>query len=322
MQAGTEQELERFFRQVLPAATGPVLAWAGEDGALLEAAKEQRVTVLDMLVEGVHFSWQYSSPAQLARKALAVNLSDLAACGAEPVSCMLGLAVSRTFLAGGLEEFYQGLADALRKWEIAFAGGDFSLAPVTMLTVSAEGYLAAGQDFWSRSGARPGDQVYLTGTPGLAALGLDILQGKREPFPAAVERQLDPPPPLPQARWLRENRVPVTACMDNSDGLATSLHCLARESGRLFVVEQEQIPQPAVSGAEEYALGGGEDYELLFTTPLALDPQAFLETTGTILTRIGRVVNGEGVQGADGEPLPCCGYDHLAGETDGYRKED
>lgn len=328
----SEAELIRRFRSFFPEAGKYVRRWGGEDAARIASHGGETVACVDLLVEDVHFRLDWGAPEALGYKSVAVNYSDLAACGAEPAYIMLGLAAPPAFLRDRMDGFYAGIRRALDSWGGEFAGGDYTRADKVFISLSAVGVLEADMAFWTRAGARPGDHLYLTGTPGRAALALQrLLAGEKDgvaaqlaPDPplaasrrlavdkqSGLDAQLAPDPPLAATRWLRKNAVPVGGCCDTSDGLSTSLHLLAAESGCRLVLDTAALPLPAGPDSLPLALGGGEDYDLLFTTPALLDSGRCRRESGIRLTRIGCCTDGSGVTDNAGRSLPDSGYDHL-----------
>jgi thiamine-monophosphate kinase len=257
-----------FTRDV--AAPGVALG-VGDDCALLQPAPGQQLAVsCDMLVEGRHFL-STMAPAALGHKALAVNLSDLAACGAQPLACTLALALPRpdeAFVAG-LAQGLLALADAQG---IALVGGDTNAGPLN-ICITVMGQVPAGQALL-RSGARVGDQLWVSGTLGDARLALEVFRGTHmlpgEAF-AAVRRAMEWP--QPRVALGLALRGLASAAIDLSDGLVGDLgHVLAR-SGVGARVDADALPRSAVLAAQPPALqrlctlAGGDDYELLFTAP-------------------------------------------------------
>ncbi|MGJ0506045.1 MAG: thiamine-phosphate kinase [Methylocystis sp.] len=273
---------------------GPAGLGLTDDAALLPASSQPTVATVDMLVAGVHF-FADDPPAAIAQKALRVNLSDLAAKGAEPVGFLLSLALPGDWTNDWLAAFAEGLAADAAAYAAPLIGGDTTATPGPLaISITALGRAAR---FVPRSGARPGDAVYVSGTIGDAALGLAL---RREPeFAAKLSPQareyLDGRYLLPRPRLdlIPTLRAHATAAMDVSDGLAGDLAKLCRASRASAVVEAPLVPlsraaREAVAldpGLLETALTGGDDYEILF----AADP-AFEAPPGVV--RIGDIVAG------------------------------
>ncbi len=288
--------IARYFTRPVPADRGDIALAVGDDCALLEPAPgEQWAVSTDTLVESVHFLPSVD-PAALGHKALAVNLSDLAACGAEPRCFFLALALPKVDEAW-LAAFSGGmfaLADAHR---CVLAGGDTTRSPQgVVITVTVMGSVPRGQALL-RSGARPGDDLWVSGTLGDAAFGLAVRQGGT-PVPAdvraAVER-LDRP--QPQVGLGRALRGVATAAIDISDGLLGDLGHIMERSAVGARVEWNRIPRSdalrrqAEADQRRLALAGGDDYELLFTAPAGRrgDVERAAAGAGVAVTRIGEV---------------------------------
>jgi thiamine-monophosphate kinase len=250
-----------------------VVLGVGDDCALLAPAPGQQLAVsCDMLVEGRHFL-STVAPDALGHKALAVNLSDLAACGATPLACTLALALPRAdeaFVAG----FARGLLALADAAGIALVGGDTNAGPLN-ICITVFGQVPTGQALL-RSGAQPGDDLWVSGTLGDARLALEVFRGTHtlpgEAF-AQVRRAMEwPQPRLALGQALRGV---ASAAIDLSDGLVGDLgHVLAR-SGVGARVQADALPRSAILAAQPAALqrlctlAGGDDYELLFTAPAA-----------------------------------------------------
>ncbi|MGJ0395861.1 MAG: thiamine-phosphate kinase [Methylocystis sp.] len=244
-----------------------------DDAALLPPQSAPLVVTTDMIVAGVHF-FADDAPALIAKKALRVNLSDLAAKGAEPIGFLLGLALPADWTNDWLEAFAAGLAEDARAFGAPLIGGDTGATPGP-LTVSITA-LGRAERFVPRSGAKPGDAIFVSGPIGDAALGLAV---RRDPALAArlsagardylIGRYLLPQPRLDLAPWLAAN---ASAAMDISDGLAGDLAKLCRASGVSAVVDLPSVPlsdaaREAIAvepGLFEMAMTGGDDYEILF----------------------------------------------------------
>jgi thiamine-monophosphate kinase len=224
-------------------------------------------------------------------------LSDIAAMGGEPRFCLLSLAVPRWADQAWVDGFYRGFVELSRKTATPLAGGDLARTATMACDVIVCGAVSRGKALL-RSGARPGDAIYVSGRLGGSALGLATGRG------AAWKRHLRPPARLALGRFLRE-RLGATAAMDLSDGLSLDLSrmCIASR------VSADIEAPPVFPGASvDQALHGGEDHELLFTLPpRRRAPQQF---EGLPLTRIGTIAKGRGVT-LNGTPLAALGYDHF-----------
>jgi thiamine-monophosphate kinase len=266
--------ITRFFGRC-GASRADVILGVGDDGAVLECPPDaQLVAAIDSLVEGVHFP--VGSPARsIGHRALAVNLSDLAAMGAQPAWALLALALPEANEAW-LTEFSAGLDALARLHRVALVGGD-TCAGKLCVTVQILGFVPRAAAL-TRSGGQPGDAVFVSGTPGDSAAGLMLEQGRLTVSDAVeaqwlLERFRYPTPRLALGVALRGI---ASACIDVSDGLLGDCARLAHASGCGVRVDYDSIPVSAPlraalgeEGARELALTGGEDYELCFTVPAA-----------------------------------------------------
>jgi thiamine-monophosphate kinase len=317
--ATSEFALIDLFTRALPLRGEGVVVGPGDDAAVLRpAADEDLVATVDAVVEGVHFGAGFS-PADVGWKALAVNLSDLAAMGARPLHALVALGLPPGTPLRTVRGIASGLGRCARTFRLAVVGGNVTRARDLSVTVTALGAVPRGRAV-RRAGALPGDLVAVTGTLGEAALGL--LPGAPR---ALVRRQRRPTPRLAAGRALAGL---VRAAVDVSDGLAQDLGHLCRASG---VGARIGLPDLPLSAAylrmarhlpDPYApaVSGGEDYELV----LAVPPQSLARARaaaargGTSLTVIGRFVRGRGVRVVDprGAPVPvAAGHDHLLAGT-------
>jgi thiamine-monophosphate kinase len=317
--AGGEFDLiARYFtRPVARAELG-----VGDDCALLRVAPGMRLAVSsDMLVEGRHFL-STVEPRHLGHKALAVNLSDLAACGAKPLAFTLALAMPRvdaTFLAG----FSQGLYALADAHGIELVGGDTTAGPLN-ICITVFGEVPPGQALL-RSGAQVGDEVWVSGTLGDARLALEVFRGKvalrGEDFNAVRAAMEQPQPRVALGLALRGM---ASSAIDISDGLAGDLRHILNRSGVGATLNMAALPRSAILAAQAQALqqeclaAGGDDYELLFTVPPA-QHQAVLNAgrvAGVAVTCIGRIEAESGLRWTDesGHPLALrfAGFDHFA----------
>ncbi len=321
MPLGEFEVIARYFSR--DAARRDVLLGVGDDAALLVPPPgEVLVAATDTLVEGRHFL--HGTPAaSVGHNVLAANLSDLAAMGADPAWALLSLSMPAVDEAW-LEAFARGLYDLAVRHDVALVGGDTVAGPL-VVTVTVLGTVPP-QAALRRSGARPGDIVFVSGAPGVAAAGLDLLRDHEAAFDSndpRVRRFLHAEPRLALGRALRGH---ATAAMDVSDGLLGDLGKLVRASNVSAWLELERLPiAPELAAhyerarCEHYVLHGGDDYELLFTLPAErAESLAPLIAThvGCGLHRIGEVVAGTGNvrclrRGRD-VSVAASGYDHFA----------
>lgn len=256
-----------------------VVLGPGDDAALVRAGSEIWAVTTDMLVEGVHFDRRWTSGEDLGHKALAVNLSDLAAMGdVEPAFGVLSLGAPPDTPVSFLKAFYRGFDRLARRTRFDVVGGDTVRSKALVVSVTAVGRVRPGNRVFRRDAARPGDLLCVTGTLGDAAAGLAFLQGGKTPgtadekFLAARLRRPDP-----RLEWARRlARAGVKAGMDCSDGLWRSVRLMADASGVGAVVREDRVPlSPSLRRwggrrALPWALAGGEEYELVFTAPPAV----------------------------------------------------
>lgn len=329
--AGEDRFVRRLLALLPPSRS--VLVGPGDDAAVIATEGGLWVVTTDLLVEGVDFL-PGESPEAVGRRAMAVNLSDLAAMGARPDFFLLTVA----FPAARGEEYPLGIArGALSRatpLQTALAGGDLSDAPVAFVSIALWG--RPEKEPTRRSGARPGDLLFLSGETGRAAAGLRLARARAEGrprapgLPAAAESELlaayrDPEPRLALGLALaREGRA--TAAIDLSDGLGIDAGRLAEASGVRAVIESERVPVSASLAAFarveglyplDLALSGGDDYELLFAVAPEQAAQVAPEGPGGVsVRRIGRIEPGRGavLQSPSGErDVSGLGHDHLRG---------
>jgi thiamine-monophosphate kinase len=323
MSIGEFELIAQYFQQPQTAGVprDDVKLGIGDDAAVLRVPPGQElVAALDTLVEGRHFP-AGCDPASIGHRALAVNLSDLAAMGADPAWCLLALTLPRAD-AAFLQPFADGLLTLARRHGMALVGGDTTAGPLSV-SVQALGVVPPGAAL-RRDGAAVGDLLYVSGTPGDAAAGLALLQGLHAD--ASVEREyllrrfLYPEPRVELGRALRGL---ATACIDVSDGLAADAGKLASASGCGAAIDAARLPLSdalirldGIETATMRALTGGDDYELCFTISPAR--RAELETRLTNVkcrvTCIGLLEKQSGLRVTrDGVAIVCDthGYDHF-----------
>ena len=259
----------------------------GDDAAVIEAGDHVKLLTTDMLVEGIHFDLMYHPLKHLGYKSVVVNLSDVYAMNGTPEQITVSVAVSNRFSVEALEEFYDGVKTACKIYNVDLVGGDTcSSNSGFVISITAVGHAAKG-DVVYRNGAKVGDIVCITGDLGAAYLGLQILEREKQLFLSQpdiqpdlenqsyiIERQLKPEARRDVIKYMREHDIKPTAMIDVSDGLASDLKHICKQSGVGAFIEEGSIPikQEAELLAIKFqidpltcALNGGEDYELLFT---------------------------------------------------------
>lgn len=320
---GNEYALIRHYFQDLTAARTDVLCGIGDDAAVLAVPSGQELVVsTDTLVRDVHFP-AATEPADIGFKSLAVNLSDLAAMGAEPRWATLALTLPAAD-PDFLDPFCRGFAECARAHDVALVGGDLTCGPL-VISVQIMGTVSSGTALL-RSGARPGDQVWVTGELGSAALGLAVVQGRHRGegpgLDACVQRLLRPGSRVRAGMLLRGV---ASAAIDVSDGLLTDLNHVLRASGVGARVELSHLPLgpalaalPGDADRRHYALCGGDDYELCYTVAAAQADglTTRLRACGCRATCIGSITTGAGVQWLDANGAPVdfgaqTGYQHF-----------
>jgi len=324
--------IERLRATYAGAAGDGLAVPLGDDAAVLDlAAGLQIVVSTDLLIEGVHFRRDWSDPYSIGWKAAAVNLSDMAAMGADPTFTFVSLALTTEDTVEGLERLYDGLSDCLNRYGARLAGGDTNAAPSGLsISITQIGTVPGGTAL-TRSGAKVGDILLVTGTLGDSAAGLALLlahgPAKAEKFShGLLTAHRRPQPRIVAARAARETGF-VHACMDISDGLAGDLPKLCAASGVGARIQTAALPLSEAllaaaavldKTALDYALAGGEDFELLIAVaPSNVEAvRAAVSATGTPLTQIGEVLrSGLHFAAPDGSgdlPVATKGWDHFA----------
>ena len=282
-----ERDLTDWLRDRSQSFPSSMIKHIGDDCAVFDPPPKSNLAITtDMLLEDVHFRRHWISPYFLGRKSLLVNLSDLAAVGARPYACLLGLALPADLPQSYFHSFMKGLLEEGTRWNTPLIGGDLSQSASIFVSVTTWGFFETGRPVW-RSKAQDGDALVLIGEIGLSRLGLEILrrEGSSELWKVDNEDSLAQWAGenfryrclkahfLPQAlvqvgSWLSENRV-ANAMIDISDGLSSDLLQIVQQSQLTAEIHLDQLPLPEESIGEvnrlEAALNGGEDYALLFT---------------------------------------------------------
>jgi thiamine-monophosphate kinase len=324
----TERELIARITSRLPPPPDWMPVAIGDDAAVVEPERNRlEVLSVDAIVEGVHFDRAFTPPAAIGHRALAVNLSDLAAMGAEPRLCLLSLALPTSLSIDDFDAMIGGIAALAGRHRMHVAGGNLTRSPGPLIVDVTVVGTAKRRQLLTRSGAKPGDDLYVTGSIGAAAAGLGMLkaEGSRVSEHACAMRYLYPEPRMRMGILVARSRT-ANAGMDLSDGLADGIHQIAQASGVGAVIEA--VALPIEPGAREWFAGkgdevtnavitGGDDYELL----LAVSPRRSRRLAearrhgGVPLTRIGvctrepQVILRCGGEAGD-RPLPA-GYHHF-----------
>ncbi len=261
---GEDRLLARMIGQ-LPEAAGVVVG-PGDDCAVLRLGGAKWLWTTDSLIAGTHFLPAWMKPRQIGRKAYLVNASDIAAMGGQPTHCLVSIAAPPTLAARELIDIEKGIATAARRDGAAVVGGNVSRGADLSVTISLLG--RSPRIPLLRSGACAGDALYVSGSLGGAALGLEQLRRDASARGAAVKRFREPRPRLSLGSVLAERRI-ASAAVDVSDGLLTDLRRLCRASGVGAEIDVDRIPCSAAvrRAGSGLALTGGEDYELLCAIP-------------------------------------------------------
>ncbi len=265
----------------------------------------------DSFVEGIHFDVRYFTKYAIGFRCMSASLSDLAAVSAKPLCCLISLYLPEKTKKYDISQLYRGFGSVCDKYRCSIAGGDIVASPFLGITITVIG---KSEKPLLRSGARPGDFLYITNYPGLAETGrIALSRGyNKKLFPESIKHHLYPEPRIMEAQKLRKY---LHAGIDTSDGLSTDAMHLAEESNVKIVIEHIPIhPEVALlcsmqnKSAVEFVLSAGEDFELLCTG--IVDKPVI----GIKLFKIGRILNGRGVfitSGNSTKRIPATGYEHL-----------
>ncbi|MBI4516945.1 MAG: thiamine-phosphate kinase [Deltaproteobacteria bacterium] len=269
-----------------------VIVGPGDDCAVVRCGSRRLLITTDALVEEVHFERGWLTPVQLGRRSLLVNLSDIAAMGGRPTACVISVGVPPNFPVRDLLAIHNGIKSAGRAAGVAVVGGNVTGAAHLFISVTVLG--EAGRRIITRAGARAGDEIYVTGTLGDAALGVrQLRQGQRTGV--AVRRYREPQARLTAGAVLAQHNL-ASAMIDISDGLLQDLGHIAAASRCGAVVEVDRLPYASAlrrlppAQALQLALRGGDDYELLFIVPArrVAALEQLRRRLGCRVTRIGR----------------------------------
>ena len=283
--------IARIRRKAVPGRS--IVTGIGDDSAVLKIPKgHQALVTTDFSLEGVHFRLEWHPPESVGHRCLARGLSDIAAMGGEPVAAFLSLALPRKLPQKWVDGFMRGFLRLADEYGVSLAGGDTAESPTGVLAdIIVLGSVPTGKVIL-RSGARPGDRIYVTGQLGASAATLKLLlEGKSRIRPSNFRRHFYPVPRIDVGRFLREKNL-ASAMIDISDGLSTDLAHICEESGVGAEILEQAIPKatigkPAHAVDIRFALHGGEDYELLFTAQQGKRIPSRIAGVG--ITQIGQI---------------------------------
>lgn len=299
------QRIARVFAEEQADGRSALKGEVGDDAALFAPRRGyETILTCDWFLEGTHFLRDKHPADAVGWKCLARAVSDIAAMGGEPLCFLMSLALPQTYTGHWLDEFLRGLRQAARKYCCFLAGGDTTRRKEILINVTVVGEVREGQAVL-RSGAKPGDVIFVSGRLGEAELGLRLLRsakGVANEKIAAVKKHLYPEPRLALGRWLADKCL-ANAMMDLSDGLSNDLPRLCAASGVGASIEEAKlpiVPTAADKRTERFdglqlALDGGDDYELLFAVPrekVARIPRSFRRL---LLTKIGEITRGQAI---------------------------
>jgi thiamine-monophosphate kinase len=302
-----EKTLIAQIRQAAKRTKNPAIQTSiGDDCAVLRlpsfAGKTAEVLITtDFSLEGIHFRRNWHSPESVGHRCLARGLSDIAAMGGDPIAAFLSLALPRDLPQTWVRRFIASLLSLAEKYDVTLAGGDTAESPNGILAdIIVLGAVPRGKALL-RSGARPGDRIYVSGDLGGSAAAVLAMQQNpnRKLNPRDYPRHSFPDPRINLGRVLcKKNLGSATAMIDTSDGLSTDLAHICEESGVGAELQADAIPRASVGKPShevdlELALHGGEDYELLFTAPP--NRRVPRRIAGVPITQIGRIVRGRGI---------------------------
>ncbi len=301
------------------------MAGIGDDSAVLRLPVGCEVLLTtDFTLEGIHFRREWHPPESVGHRCLTRGLSDIAAMGGDPLAAFLSLALPRDLPQTWVDRFLRSLLNLAARFGVSLAGGDTAESPHGVLAdIVVLGSVPKGKAIL-RSGARPGDRIYVSGELGGSAAAVRRMMGQRmmekpkhKLKPADFPRHFFPEPRLELGRILREKGL-ASAMIDISDGLSTDLAHICEESGVGAELQAEAIPvaaigKPAHEVAPHFALHGGEDYELLFTAPRGKRVPARI--AGVPITQIGHITRGKTIflmnKGGVGYELVPQGWEHF-----------
>lgn len=310
--------IQQIRKMAASSANSAVKAGIGDDCAVLRPKPGFELLITtDFCIENVHFRRAWHPPTAVGHRCLTRGLSDVAAMGGEPLACFLSLGLPADVPPSWVRGFLGGLLKLARRHNVQLAGGDVSSAPQITADIIVTGQVPAGTAVL-RSGAQPGDRIYVTGSLGASAATLKELFAGKPVKPSKSNPHFYPRPRLEVGYWLRKRQL-ATAMIDISDGISVDLSHICSESGIAALLISSKVPI-AKNADLDLALHGGEDYELLFTARRKTKIPA--QIAGVSVTEIGEVRNRRDyssaiqILGDNGKvrPLPQRGWEHFSSQ--------
>lgn len=290
--------IRRWTRTSIPS----IIRGIGDDSAVIELGGKVLLITTDILIEGIHFDPAWIDPFNLGRKSLYVNLSDIAAMGGQPRYFLISLGIPKSLSLLYISLFYRGLKAGAKKFNVYLIGGDTSLSEKITINICVFGE-ADKDSIIFRKGAKPEDDIYVSGTLGDSALGLEILkkEGQNGKPKGLFKRHLSPIPRVELGKEIAKNHL-ATSMIDISDGLLIDLQHILKESNVGAQVWEDSIPISSLykrfvnnysNDFYGFAKTGGEDYELLFTVPPRFRDKILLLSRfkNIPITRIGKITS-------------------------------
>lgn len=301
------------FQSFLKYRSSQTILGIGDDCAVYNSDKYRyQVISTDALVEGIHFDLKTHTAKILAQKSLSVNLSDIAAMGAEPKFALISLAIPKSLSFKFLEQFYIGLDQVSSKYNLEIIGGDTVSSPKHLFINIAIFGQAKKNRLFTRKGAKPGDKIYVTGCLGDSSLGLKILSSPKKKWKGPktlqkvlINKHLSPTPRVGFSQQLANSKLAVTSMIDISDGLIQDLGHICNQSNVGADLIESNFPRSEALvrfskinnlQIKNFVFSGGEDYELLFTLSPKNDKKLlpYLNTTDVPVSLIGEVTDAPG----------------------------
>jgi len=327
-ESGLIQRIADNYRSSHPA----IICGIGEDAAALKISEQNiLLTTCDLLIEGIHFNLSLTDSYHLGRKSLAVNLSDLAAMGGTPRFFLVSLAIPPYISVEFIDDLYRGMMDLAEEFHTQLVGGDTNASPdKLMINITLLGD-ANPYQLLKRSGAQVGDSIFVTGTLGDATLGFFILEKDKKlnrplSLNALTSKHLSPYPRIKEGKTIAENHL-ASAMIDISDGLLADLRrilTLGKVGATIWISQlplsrefKQYQDQHNHNRIIDFALKGGEDYELLFTAPRIKEKElyALSQKLGVSISKIGEISSSRELivvaQNQKPYPIDDQGYDHF-----------